>query len=205
MEYIDLGLPSGNLWAVENEEDYYTFDEAVAKFGDNLPTKEDFEELVAHCWARFDRRRKGMEFMGDNKAKIFLSTPFNDSFFAPDRGRYWSSTNYRGHIAGIFTICPELVRTYGTEHFYKKLSICLVQRKLNFNKHKILNNIFENAKIGDKFKARNGKIFYYQGIKEGSKYVLKDKHGNLEWRFCDGMVCCIGEDKNDIVEKILNT
>ncbi len=36
-EYIDLGLPSGTLWATENEEGYFTFDEAVEKYGDSLP------------------------------------------------------------------------------------------------------------------------------------------------------------------------
>lgn len=73
MEYIDLGLPSGNLWASENEEDCYNFNDAPVKFGDNIPTKEDFEELITHCWKRFDNERMGMELMGDNGNKLFLS------------------------------------------------------------------------------------------------------------------------------------
>lgn len=28
-EYVDMGLPSGTLWASENEEGYFTFDEPV--------------------------------------------------------------------------------------------------------------------------------------------------------------------------------
>lgn len=96
MEYIDLELPSKNLWAAENEDGYYKFDEAVAKFGGNLPTKEDFEELLEHCWKRLDNERKGLEFMGDNGAKLFLpalgyrdcSKVHNVQF----RGNYWSAT-----------------------------------------------------------------------------------------------------------------
>ena len=38
MEYIDLGLPSGTLWADCNEEGFYYFDEAVEKYGYRLPT-----------------------------------------------------------------------------------------------------------------------------------------------------------------------
>lgn len=98
MEYIDLGLPSGTLWAAENEEGYYTFDEAVAKFGDNMPTKDDFEELVAHCWKRWDDERKGLEFMGDNGAKIFLpASGFrngSDVSNMQGNGYYWSATPF---------------------------------------------------------------------------------------------------------------
>lgn len=49
MEYADLGLPSGTLWAESNEEGYYTFDEAVEKYGNSLPTREQLEELKSHC------------------------------------------------------------------------------------------------------------------------------------------------------------
>lgn len=47
--WVDLGLPSGTLWKSKDEADYYTYDEAVHKFGDNLPTKEQFEELLSLC------------------------------------------------------------------------------------------------------------------------------------------------------------
>lgn len=97
MKYIDLGLPSGNLWAEQNEEGYYTFDEAVAKFGDCLPTKEDFEELVAHCWKRWDNERKGMELMSDNGAKIFfpaLGWVCNEKSLDTDSCYCWTDTEY---------------------------------------------------------------------------------------------------------------
>lgn len=111
MEYIDLGLPSGNLWAAENEEGYYTFDEAVAKFWDNLPTKEDFEELVAHCWKRWDDERKGMEFMGDNGKKLFL----------PVQGYHVGKSEY--HFVSLLKHQSESYNDSTrsiTSHFYRK-------------------------------------------------------------------------------------
>ena len=31
-EFVDLGLPSGTLWAEKNEEGYFTYDEAMKLF-----------------------------------------------------------------------------------------------------------------------------------------------------------------------------
>lgn len=39
-DYIDLGLPSGTLWKKTAEQGYYTYEEALSKFQDHLPTKE---------------------------------------------------------------------------------------------------------------------------------------------------------------------
>ncbi|MBO4645295.1 MAG: hypothetical protein J5642_02135 [Bacteroidales bacterium] len=47
--YIDLGLPSGTLWCNQNEEGLYTHDDAVIRFGDALPTTEQWKELRNSC------------------------------------------------------------------------------------------------------------------------------------------------------------
>ena len=50
--YVDLGLPSGTLWKSDNENrpeksiGHFTFDEAYAAFGEQLPTEEQWEELI---------------------------------------------------------------------------------------------------------------------------------------------------------------
>lgn len=76
-EFIDLGLPSGNLWATENEVAengqplYATFDEAVKQFGENLPTQDDWQELldnVPHLW---DKKRDGLLFVARNGKSCF--------------------------------------------------------------------------------------------------------------------------------------
>lgn len=57
-DYVDLGLPSGNLWAkcnvgsdeIQDYGDYMSYDEAVERgLGDSMPTEEDWEELKANC------------------------------------------------------------------------------------------------------------------------------------------------------------
>lgn len=37
--YVDLGLPSGTLWKNKNEEGFYTYDDAVSKFGSKFADK----------------------------------------------------------------------------------------------------------------------------------------------------------------------
>ena len=46
--YVDLGLPSGTLWKNENEA-ICDHDDAVSRFGNRLPTKQQFEELINEC------------------------------------------------------------------------------------------------------------------------------------------------------------
>ena len=70
--FVDLGLPSGQLWASENAEGYYTYDEAKEKFGELLPKPEAFEELWEKCQWLWDVKNKGMIVVGPNKNTIFL-------------------------------------------------------------------------------------------------------------------------------------
>lgn len=72
IEFIDLGLPSGRLWATENAEGYYTYDEAKKEFGEMLPKPEAFEELWKECLWLWDVKNKGMIVVGPNKSTIFL-------------------------------------------------------------------------------------------------------------------------------------
>ena len=93
-EYIDLGLPSGTLWEPFNEEGYYTYDEAVEKFGHNLPTKEQWEELKNEC--NWKWKGNGYDVTGPNGNMIFLpaagyryGTEVN---YLDGSGFYWSGT-----------------------------------------------------------------------------------------------------------------
>lgn len=95
-EYIDLGLPSGTLWATENEEGFYTFDEANEKFGENMPLKEDGEELFRECFHRWDDKRKGIEILSPfNGNRLFFPalgyrSYGNGKFYsAGSNGNYW--------------------------------------------------------------------------------------------------------------------
>jgi hypothetical protein len=92
-EYIDLGLPSGTLWKSSNEDGYYTYDEAVEKFSDNIPTKEQWEELENKC--SWEWKDNGYDVTGPNGKSIFFPTAgfrtgtcvYSDG----TNGYYWSS------------------------------------------------------------------------------------------------------------------
>lgn len=104
--FIDLGLPSGRLWASENAEGYYTYDDAKEKFGELLPKTEAFEELWEECRWLWDVKKKGMIVVGPNKNTIFL----------PASGyRYYTSGGFLGIGTGGFywsytSLSPALAR-----------------------------------------------------------------------------------------------
>ena len=71
--FVDLGLPSGLLWAEKQEEGYYTHEEAVEKYGEALPQPEEFVELWRVCKWDWDKKRKGYTVTGPNGNSIFLA------------------------------------------------------------------------------------------------------------------------------------
>ena len=95
-QWIDLGLPSGTLWKSANEKGgFYTYEEAVSKFGDKLPTREQLEELKGMCTWTWTGR--GYKVTGDNGNSIVLpAAGYRDCdgyvYFVGTYGHYWSST-----------------------------------------------------------------------------------------------------------------
>ena len=95
--YVDLGLPSGTKWQTKNEDaqDFYTYAEAVAQFGDKLPTKEQLEELKNSC--QWEWTGSGYKVTGPNGSTITLPAAgyYNcggGTNFVGSGGNYWSST-----------------------------------------------------------------------------------------------------------------
>lgn len=95
-DYVDLGLPSGTLWKTKNEKGgFKTYDEAVAQFGGDLPTMEQWEELKGMCDWKWTS--KGYEVTGTNGNSIFLPAAGGREcdgrvFNVGSDGSYWSST-----------------------------------------------------------------------------------------------------------------
>lgn len=95
--YVDLGLPSGTLWKSENEEGFYNNIDAVAKFGVNLPTKEQYEELNNYC--KYYRTRNSLRFTSRSNGKTIVlpiagmydcqGTFYDDGM----EGGYWTSSS----------------------------------------------------------------------------------------------------------------
>ena len=107
--YIDLGLPSGTLWKNANEggdKVRYTYDKAVNKFGKQLPTTEQLEELDNKCkWEWTTQNRiNGYKITGPNGNSIFLPAAgirYCDGSVAGvgTSGNYWSPTPYDSDLA----------------------------------------------------------------------------------------------------------
>lgn len=116
-EYVDLGLPSGTLWATCNvgatspaeDGDLYTWPnsaEAAATWGGKweMMTKDDKDELVAYCSysKEFLNGISGVRYTGPNGNSIFL--PFtgyqsgSDVYKKGEGAQYWTSTPYEDGV-----------------------------------------------------------------------------------------------------------
>ena len=137
LQFVDLGLPSGKLWATENvknengDEAYYTFDDAVNTFGENLPSREDWKELFENSTYRWNKKKIGYDVTGPNGNSIFLpAAGFRVGvgvYFVGNGGYYWSSSVYYednayGVYFGIGYLSPQ---SYGGR--YCGLSVRLVR------------------------------------------------------------------------------
>ena len=100
--YIDLGLTSGTKWKAVNEKNtadaelnLYTYDEAIAAFGNKLPSYDQWMELVNECtwtWTGM-----GYKVVGSNGKSIMLPASGYRGWdgsvsFVGYLGYYWSST-----------------------------------------------------------------------------------------------------------------
>ena len=47
--YLDLGLPSKTVWKIENETDFLNYNDAMATYGDKMPTAKQWNELMECC------------------------------------------------------------------------------------------------------------------------------------------------------------
>lgn len=95
-DYVDLGLPSGTLWKRQNESGFYTYEEALNRFGNKLPERHHFVELKNECtWIWMEDY--GYKVVGPNGNSItFPAAGYRNCGGAVSNvgtnGRYWSST-----------------------------------------------------------------------------------------------------------------
>lgn len=106
--FIDLGLPSGRLWATENAPGYYTFDEAVNTFGEQLPKASAMMELIEECKCAWNDEKSGLDITGPNGNNIFLpaagfTVPSSTVKVNKEVGEYWTRMPYSRTLARNLT------------------------------------------------------------------------------------------------------
>lgn len=100
--YVDLGLSSGTYWKETNESGFHNYDNAVSKFGNKLPTKEQLEELKNEC--EWTWTGNGYKVTGPNGNSILLPAAGYRNCnglvsYVGMGGGYWSSTPYGSDYA----------------------------------------------------------------------------------------------------------
>lgn len=143
LEFVDLGLPSGLLLATENVKDengneaYFTFDEAVKKFGNSLPTKEQWQEVFENCSCKWDDELKGYVLTGPNGNCVFLpatgSCYGNSVFDAGLSGYYWSSTPNSSDVNYVYSVYFNSVYMKPQMHYHRscRFSVRLARKPKN--------------------------------------------------------------------------
>lgn len=134
-KYIDLDLPSGNLWASRNECGYFTFDEAVKNFCGNVPSTEDWKELFANTWHKWDGNRKGLwlySFVDKSKKLFFHADGYRDqigNYCMDAKGYYWSDEMYEYDTAFYMQFNKEIIAPKASKGINYGCSIRLIKRK----------------------------------------------------------------------------
>lgn len=126
-EYVDLGLPSGNLWSKKNygsesEDGYGAYvgwdnrDVVSSEWGEDwsVPTATDLSELVNYCtfkWGYSNDGVYGCNVTGPNGYSLFLpAAGFQIDGYSQSAGKdayYWSSTEYDPGFAFALTCYSE--------------------------------------------------------------------------------------------------
>ena len=130
---VDLGLPSGTLWKDKNEEGgFYTYEQAMSKFGDKLPTKEQFKELKNKC--QWSWTGSGYRVTGPNGNSISLPAAGRDNrgvgvSNVGSSGYYWSSTPSVSEYAWLLNFNSGSVGMIDNNNYLHRdgLSVRLVQ------------------------------------------------------------------------------
>ena len=123
--YADLGLPSGTKWALTNEPGFYSYDDAVAKYGRALPTEDQIKELVNYCVWKWNG--SGYQVTGPNGKMIFLPADVILDGIDGYGGELWSSTPSKSNDAFDVSFTHDRVKIDDDARWIQ-MSVRLVRR-----------------------------------------------------------------------------
>lgn len=96
IEWIDLGLPSGTLWAKCNSGSQLSFHMAKNRFATNLPSVVQAQELRSECKRCWDPQTKCMKVIGPNGNFILLPCKEkSESYWLRDYDDKWREYGQR--------------------------------------------------------------------------------------------------------------
>lgn len=129
--FVDLGLPSGTLWrAPKKIHSRYAWDEAKSIWGEEIPSRGQWEELIRYC--KWIWNGRGYEVTGSNGNSITIHA--NGLYDCDgevrgmlDIGCYWSSTLGGSASAYALTFDSNDVKLSNLLRC-ARLSVCRVQK-----------------------------------------------------------------------------
>ena len=174
-KYVDLGLPSGTTWKKDNERDkahqegFYEFDEARAKFGNQLPTEEQCAELINFC--QWEWLGDGYKVTGPNGKSIILPAAGGVNIFSYGRsgvgwyGYYWS------YIKTVFMFFSKGSNSKKTQSGLSsfRISVRLVARKSDE----------EHSADVIQEEENESRQFIDLGLKSGTLWKIRNEKGGL--------------------------
>lgn len=143
-ETVDLGLPSGRLWAninygAKTEDDYGTYlawteiDTVSSTLGEDwiVPSQADFEELYNNCtftWGYSNNNVYGCVIQGKNGNSLFLPAAGlkrkgKESYAVGENLYYWTSTEYDSSYAIFFEGSGGMFFTDGRNEYSSKTAM----------------------------------------------------------------------------------
>lgn len=102
-EFVDLGLLSGTKWKSQNEQGFLTYEEAYSKYGDQIPTREQWQELKDKCkWENL-----GVRFI--------VTGPNGKCIYINKEGVCGNNLSNKSYIGKVGEYCT---RTHAGGNFY---------------------------------------------------------------------------------------
>lgn len=120
MEYfnfVDLGLPSGTLWASSDTNKLHTFNGAYKLFENQLPTRAQVRELFEFTM-KF-QSRKTIELLGKNGNKLvfpLVNWWSYERFYLTRSYQAYESYNYIDIYAVDSKICMHVIENYANQY-----------------------------------------------------------------------------------------
>lgn len=122
VEWVDLGLPSGTLWAKEDTGGMMSFASALWTYGGHIPSRTDADELQECCTKVWDEDSNALVFTGPSGQSISFTCQGRESV-------YWLNAYEKEdpEYGQCFRICSDRKFWINDIGVYKAVNIRLIK------------------------------------------------------------------------------